>query len=58
MVGTGTLEIVNSDSTYFLRHGYPLTLEVDTKFSKLNLKVFKEVEESVSTVGRIFFWKP
>ena len=48
MVGTGTLEIVNSDSTYFLRHGYPLTLEVDTKFSKLNLKVFKEVEESVS----------
>ena len=44
----GTLESVNSESTYFLRLGHLLPLEVDTKFSKLNLKVFKEVEESVS----------
>ena len=52
-----TLKSVHSESTYFLWYAQlpmlcPLklirNLEVDTKFSKLNLKVFKEVEESVS----------
>ena len=52
-----TLKSVDSETTYFLWYAQlpmlcPLklirNLEVDRKFSKLNLKVFKEVEESVS----------